>query len=199
MNYASSMKKIFTIPCARDASTQRIMGTVAPSKESHLYTVACIHQQIRITRHRRFLFKSDREHNDRALKNAVTRELDKSVGVFHEESAVKDSDGNGAVEQTVRILADEVRALKCATDTSLQQVLETGRPAIAWLLMHAGHTLGEGCLYRPLGALARKLDARWEVAVWLTTLEQSLEHVVGLSNGDVAKCRDIKALPGVEG
>eukprot|EP00971_Amphidinium_carterae_P199695 3963397-Amphidinium_carterae.2 len=60
-------------------------------------------------------------------------------------------------------------------------------------------TFGEGCLYRPLGALARKLDARWEIGVYLTTLEHSIEHVIGLSNGDVGKCRDIKPLPGAEG
>eukprot|EP00971_Amphidinium_carterae_P307732 6115907-Amphidinium_carterae.1 len=41
---------------------------------------------------------------------------------------------------------------------------------------------GEACLYRPLGALARKLDARWEEGTYLTTLEQSLEHIVGVSN-----------------
>eukprot|EP00971_Amphidinium_carterae_P045628 898034-Amphidinium_carterae.1 len=41
--------QMLTILCAHDASTQRIMGTVVPSKESHPYTVAWLHQQIRIT------------------------------------------------------------------------------------------------------------------------------------------------------
>eukprot|EP00971_Amphidinium_carterae_P258659 5133879-Amphidinium_carterae.1 len=154
------------------------MGTVVPSKESHPYTVAWLHQQIRVTGHRRILFKSDQEPSIQALKNAVVREPDKSLEVVHEESAVKDSDGNGAVEQAVRILADEVRVLKCATDSGFlgrtPYELSRGRKMNKPML-----SFGEACLYRPLSVLARKLDARWEEGIYLTTLEQSLEHIVG--------------------
>eukprot|EP00971_Amphidinium_carterae_P047099 927510-Amphidinium_carterae.1 len=85
-----------TIICCHDSSTQRIAGCVLPSKEVHPYTVAWMEHQVHITGHRRVLLKSDQEHSITALKKALCRELDRSIEIIHEESAVKDSDGNGA-------------------------------------------------------------------------------------------------------
>eukprot|EP00971_Amphidinium_carterae_P118651 2350651-Amphidinium_carterae.1 len=90
----------------------------------------------------------------------------------------------------------------------------SGHAVIPWLVLHAGHVLtyhritslgrtpyelnrgrkmskatlgfGEACYFRPLGSLAQKLDARWEEAAYLTTMEQSLEHVVALADGSAA-------------
>eukprot|EP00971_Amphidinium_carterae_P229803 4560138-Amphidinium_carterae.2 len=90
--------------------------------------------------HRRILFKSDQEPSIQELKNAVVRELDKSLEAW----------------------------LVMTSSRRTPSELSRGRKMCKPIL-----SFGEGCLYRPLVALARKLDARWEKGTYLTTLEQT--------------------------
>eukprot|EP00971_Amphidinium_carterae_P047329 932633-Amphidinium_carterae.1 len=179
--------------------------------------------QVRATGHMRMLWKSDQEPAMLALKNNVQKCLPK-VQFIMEESAVQDSQGNGAIEKANHLLANQVRVLKSQLEADFEMKFEATHPIITLLIIfavvsynffHVNYTgrigyelararklskpvlwFGKNCHYMPMGKTVKqsKIEPKWSFRIFVGMLEHSLEYLIVNGDGTVCKCRDVKRL-----
>ena len=140
-----------------------------------------------------------------------------------ENSPVKDSQSNGAIERGIQSIEGQVRTLISALQARLGVRISPDDCVLPWLIQHAGETLshhqvgsdgkvpyqrlrgrklkrhlvefGEKIMWQPLDQLKQgSLNPRWIEGVWLGIRPRTSEVIVGTSKG-VFKTRSFRRVP----
>ena len=203
----------------RDRRTKYCTSSVVPRKGDHPYAVHRVGQDLTcILGYKRCFVKTDQERAIRKLKSAVRMEYD--IEIPDELAPVGDSQSNGEIEITVKIVEGQIRTLKCQLEHHLKQEIPVDHPLLPWLVRHAGATIsryqkgrdgmtayrrlkgrdfvrnviefGECVWYmRNKNNKKGKLESNWEPGVFLGIREESSEAVIGTPDG-VVKARSFR-------
>ena len=82
-----------------------------------------------------FILKCDGEPAMRALRDAVIERI--GGRIIPEQSAKGESSSNGAVENSIRQIRDQVKVLKQHVEAEIGQTLESDSPILQWLIRWA--------------------------------------------------------------
>lgn len=83
------------------------------------------------------IWKSDQETSIMMLKERARRELGSSYNIKMEESAVKDHQENGTIEQAVQRLKGQFKVLRMALESRIGRKIRESEDVIPWLIHHA--------------------------------------------------------------
>ena len=144
--------------------------------------------------------------------------------VVVQHSPVGESAANGAIENAIQRVQGQIRAIKLDLETNIKAKLNPSQSVWPWLIEYAAQTLlywrvtgedgltaiqrirgrsttaprprfGERVMYKiPKVVKIGKSEARWRYGVWIGSMENSDEHLIGTPLG-VVKARAVTALP----
>jgi len=198
-----------------------VFARVVPQKGIDDYAVCDLKKIGEQMGYKRILMKSDNEPSILLLKDLVRKETD--VEIIMEETPVGDHQANGMIENAIKNIQGQFRALKDALESRLGARIDGDHVAIPWLVMHAGSVMcrrrvdregftpfrrwkgrpfarpvaefGENVWYLPANSVGKnKFETRWREGVWLGVRMESGEAIIGTSEG-VLKARDFRRKP----
>jgi hypothetical protein len=136
-----------------------------------------------------------------------------------ENSPVRESEANGAVERAIQTWEGQVRTVKDALEHRLGCVIPPDHPVMTWIVDYSASLLrrclvtadgrtpyekvkgrasrrsvgvfGEKVWYKPTHGKSKTLDYVLEEGIFLGVQDRSDEALIGVTNG-VVKCRDIR-------
>jgi hypothetical protein len=136
-----------------------------------------------------------------------------------ENSPVRESEANGAVERAIQTWEGQVRTMKDALEHKLQVVIPPDHAIMTWIIEYAASLLrrclisndgrtpyekikgrpsrrqvavfGEKVWYKPSHGRSKTLDYVLDEGIFLGVQDRSDEALIGISSG-VVKCRDIR-------
>ncbi len=103
------------------------------------------------------------------------------VEVIPEQPPAYDSRTSGKAENIVQRVEGQIRTLRDALETRLQERLQTGHPAIEWLVMHTSDTINR---YR-VGPDGRTAYQRWKGKSFKRVVPEFDEKVMYLRAGSL--------------
>ncbi len=148
----------------KDDRTKMVFTRVVPSDSCAVGALKTIMEQLQ---YKRIVMKSDNEPPIMLLKDLVRVETD--VEIVTEESPVGDHQANGAAENAVKNVQGRFRVLKDALEARLGARIGEEKPAIPWLIMHAGSVISrrrvDKGVSRPTasGKTSRSTDQWWSL------------------------------------
>ena len=124
--------------CMTDSMTGRIAATMVPKKGGilHPYPCAWLASALEDAGHGEIVLRSDQEASILDLKKRAAKKLT-SVDFVMEESPVRGSQANGAIETMNLVLANKVRTIKDELDFHYDTDFESQHPIVAWLIPYA--------------------------------------------------------------
>ena len=129
-----------TIIVAKDRDSRMIMSSVVPLKgSSNKFAAKMIKAFLKElgVEHAGVTLKGDQEPALQDLLNKVAR-LRMPAKTFIEQSPVGESESNGVVERGIQTLQSEIRVLKDAFKTRINEKLKGDDNILAWLVKYAG-------------------------------------------------------------
>lgn len=172
-----------------------------PSKGVHQHALDVLDENLNSLGHKDIVLKTDQEPDIIALKNAIKGRS--TLNIVPEHSPKYESSSNGAVENAIRTVQDQIRTMKDALESRIGVRLEKDENILAWLIVHAAETInryhispsrgytsyeklkgrrfrrevaefGEYVLYKVPGKKGKdKLDVRWAEGLYLGIKDQS--------------------------
>ena len=89
--------------------------------------------------YKRYIIKTDQEPSIMELKDSIIRIRGEEA--IPEESPVQDSRSNGFIERAVQTVQGQIRTLKSAVESRLDQEVADDHPALPWMVMHASSVI----------------------------------------------------------
>jgi len=202
----------------KDLHTKCIFTHVIREKGPEEYIVRRFVEDLRLLGYKRLILKTDQEVSLTSLCGRI-KELWEGE-VVPENSAVGDSQGNGAIESGVAVAGGQIRALKLMLEDRFREEIGSDHAIIPWLVDYAGflltrfgigrdgktpykllkgkdwdmplYELGECVQYKPQDKPKGrfKLDARLLDGIFLGCSPRSGEMFIGTKNG-VIRARDV--------
>ena len=96
---------------------------------------------IQSVKNERIICKSDQEPSIVDVSREIARRRAGEFGTAIDNSAVGDSDSNGAIERAIQDVESQCRTLRSALETRLQQRIRLKHPIVPWLIRHAGYLI----------------------------------------------------------
>ena len=125
-----------------DRQSGKVNSNVVPSKGVNPYAVIKCVQNIKLLGYYRLHLKSDQEPAIVALREAVKAALaDEKIEVMPEESPLGESQANGEVENSVRMIKAQVRKLRLSLESRYKVKLREDHPIIPWLVAEAAEAI----------------------------------------------------------
>lgn len=132
-------EKGMPIMVVKDSRTKYVVAKVVAQKGVCEYAIVSLKKAIEQLGYKKVILRSDNEPAILALKEAVRRETD--VEIVSEEVPVGDHQANGSIENAVKQVQGQFRAIKDAFETSYRTKLTEESPMIPWTVMHSGSVI----------------------------------------------------------
>jgi hypothetical protein len=167
--------------------------------------------------YKELVLKSDQEPAMLTLVEIVKASWNGDAAL--ENSPIRESEANGAVERAIQTWEGQVRTLKDALEYRLSCTIPPDHPIMTWMVEYAASLIrrcllttdgrtpyekikgrasrrsvalfGEKVWYKPSHGRSKTLDYVLEEGIFLGLQDRSDEALIGVDNG-VVKCRDIR-------
>ena len=202
----------------KDRKSKSIAANVVPEKGVNQYAIKRLAKDIQLLGYQKIILKSDNENAILALKRAVIQE--RPCEIIPEESPVSESQSNGEIEATNKVIQGKTRTLRLGIESRYEIKMGREHMVVPWMIKHAAEMVkrlsvgkdgktawqrlkgkkfkGEllefaECVWylKPGTKGKEKFAPRWENGVWLGVREESGEAIVGTSEG-VIKVRSVR-------
>ena len=132
-------EKPMTVLALKDEFRGAVRATAVPAKgtQQSAYPVKWLAECIRMSSYGEVVLKSDGEPAILDLKQRVKADLQTEVQIHLQESPVGDSQANGAIEVTNRVVEEGLRCWKGVLDEKIG-VVATTHPLVPWLVQYVG-------------------------------------------------------------
>ena len=112
-----------------DRKSKYKAAIVMKQKGVEEYSVKRVVDVIRKLGYNRIILKSDQEHSETALRQAIKRTLSGEVEIVPEESPVGEHASNGEVENAIKVVQGMIRTIKDGLETKYKMKLPTNHRA----------------------------------------------------------------------